>query len=184
MRTQHDSILNNSDELQEWDEANKEALADAAKDAFKLTLGRLAKILQGKQQALRGLQDRIIKNMYRRGSTVNPEYAANIARELQAANRAYDMAKSQVDLGNVLQAGMDAKDIWEMVNKTISAVANAQANADAVVKAAVTDPQLSYLVRYRRRSRRIPPEVRRNGHGSGSNLTTRRRRVFRCGYCV
>lgn len=145
MQRQHDSILDNSDELEEWDKANQDALRDAAKDAAKLTLGKLAKVLQGKQKALQGLQDEIVKNMYRRGSTINPEYAANVARQLQEANRAYDRVKSQVALGNVLNTGTNAHDIWEMVNKTITAVADAQGQADSVVNAALKDPALSSL---------------------------------------
>lgn len=144
MRRQHDSILQNSDELEEWDDANKKALKDAAKDAAKLIAGRLAKTLLAKQKALRGLQDRLIKNAYRsRFGAQGPQYIANVTRQLEEANRAYDRMKAQVDIGHILKTAVTAEDIKEMINKTIKAVGDAQAQSDAVINAAIRDPELS-----------------------------------------
>lgn len=143
MRRQQDSIAKNSRELEEWDKANKEALKNAAIDAGKLALGRIANVLEAKQKALRGLQDRIKTDVFRRMGAKNPEYAANLTKKLQDSVRAYESAKRQVDIGKVLETGLSADSIWSMVNSTINAVAAVQAGSDAVVNAALKDPELS-----------------------------------------
>ena len=132
-------------EIDAWRKANEEALKEAALDGAKYFLSRTATALEKRESSARtyeGWMTRYAKQM--KDKHVPFEV---LQEKIESAVHGYVNAKLDVAAGTVLTRGLDADEIFENFRTQAGLVARDAAEADAAMKAALSDPTFQKFVR-------------------------------------
>ena len=132
------------EELEQWENANQQAAAEALSIGVKALGGPIAEKLQEQSRSAASYlawMTRYEKAMKDRGIPYD-----FLAEKIQRSARSYLNASIAAKSGTLLEAGLLAEESWEAMKKGIGAVANVQTNANASVLEVVNDPDLKKII--------------------------------------
>lgn len=131
-------------ELEAWASANAEAQQGALALGVTSIFGSAAKQLESRQSSATALKG-VLTRYERQVSSGKVPLAAMQAR-LDRAGRAYASARAMAVTGSAMSRAGEANDLWKHAQTEAGVVTQLQAEADADVKAALSDPAFQRFV--------------------------------------
>lgn len=131
-------------EIEDWTKESQDAQKAAILAGVGAILGPAAEALERRENSARGFKGwltRYDKQIRQKGVPVEV-----LEGRIQTAMRGYASAKLDAAAGRALSKGLELSDLWERFRTVTGAVANALAQSDADVRAALTHPAFQAFV--------------------------------------
>ncbi len=140
---QQQSIVEGTQELDEWTKANEDAQREALRAGIKLFVDAAARKLEHAAAAARTFDE-----FFRTHNVPLVLLSRTDARvKVERAYEAYRRASVAARGAGALKAGLLADDLWQSFKHEITLVAHIEADADAAVRQVVNDPDLRAYLR-------------------------------------